>query len=152
MRIVGTTATPGEGLVQVYHNNMWKLVCDEQWDTTDADVACRQLGYQSSSTALSFPISNQRKEHWTAWLNNVQCVGDESSLLSCKHGSLLQKSTCTTKQMAGMKCSGIQGKILIVNVRDYWGKLLKNYGAAWVGEYNRVIKYYKELCFALTKG
>lgn len=112
VRIVGTTATPGEGLVQVYHNNMWKLVCDEQWDTTDADVACRQLGYQSSSTALSFPISNQRKEHWTAWLNNVQCVGDESSLLSCKHGSLLQKSTCTTKQMAGMKCSGIQVRLV----------------------------------------
>lgn len=125
MRIVGTTATLVEGLLQVYHNNMWKLVCDEQWDTTDADVACRQLGYQSSSKALSFPISNQRKDHWTAWLNNVQCVGDESSLLSCKHGSLLQKSTCTTKQMAGMKCSGIQGKILIVDVRDYWGKLLK---------------------------
>lgn len=66
VRIVGTAATPSEGLVQVYYNDMWRWVCDEKWDATDADVACQQLGYQSSSTTLSFPTSNRAQEHWTA--------------------------------------------------------------------------------------
>ena len=120
MRIVGTAATPSEGLVQVYYNDMWRWVCDEKWDATDADVACQQLGYQSSSTTLSFPTSNRAQEHWTAWLNIVQCFGNESSILSCEHDGFLQKRTCATKRMAGMICSGSQGKILIVGVYDNW--------------------------------
>ena len=46
IRLQGDTST--EGRVEVCNNNVWGTVCDDQWDNTDAQVACRQLGLSTS--------------------------------------------------------------------------------------------------------
>ena len=47
IRLIGGS-TSFEGRVEICYNNNWGTVCDDQWGTPDATVACRQLGYSTT--------------------------------------------------------------------------------------------------------
>jgi len=46
IRLVGGPS-PVEGRVEVCYDEVWGTICDQSWSITDANVACRQLGFLS---------------------------------------------------------------------------------------------------------
>ena len=47
MRLVGGTLST-EGRVEYCDGYQWSTVCDDSWDSNDAQVVCRQLGFATT--------------------------------------------------------------------------------------------------------
>lgn len=119
------TSSDRYGAVEVCVNGTWGAVCNDLWDDMDARVFCRQLGYSpyGMSSASSFQIkviiifliilllgalsSNDfSSSPLQINLMNVNCLGNEDSLLRCEKTFVppLQSTVCSTK--AGVLCQG----------------------------------------------
>ena len=46
-----TSTSYTRGRLEVYYSGQWGTVCNDFWSSTNTRVACRQLGFSSSSTS-----------------------------------------------------------------------------------------------------
>ena len=116
LRLVDTESTQFGGRLEVYYNNEWGTVCNNSWGSSDATVACRQMGFvgvnDSKTSRFGFASYYQR-----IWLNDVACRGSELQLIDCSHAGIGNED-CGHRKDVGIVCTnGELGWFLYINVK-----------------------------------
>ena len=117
------------GRLEICINNAWGTVCNSRFGTNEALVVCRQLGFSSAGEcvnnntpqiasknvmffllpggiAITRNVSSFGAPPNPIFIDNLACVGSESSILDCP-SSALGFHQCGHSQDAGVQCFGI---------------------------------------------
>ncbi|XP_072045228.1 neurotrypsin-like isoform X2 [Amphiura filiformis] len=129
IRLVGGSGS-FEGRVEVYYNGIWGTVCDDKWDKKDADVVCRMLGFTAAYEASRYAAYGSGSSSAQIWLDNVACVGNEDSLLSCSHNGW-GNHNCDHREDAGVSCLTDNWVIPDVTVRLVGGTAFAGRVEVW---------------------
>ena len=114
--------------MEVCINNLWGTVCDDSWDTIDATVVCKQLGYAYTGSECKclfdvlaflfilscFTCGTDGVSYHGAffgagtgpiYLDDVTCTPSASQLLECSSRPLAAHN-CDHSVDAGVGCEG----------------------------------------------
>ena len=108
LRLKGPLSRSGTGRVEVFYNGKWGTICDDTWNTKNARVVCRQLGYLDAARTLE--RGQVSPGSGPIWLDNVVCTGREQSLENCHHGGW-GYNYCSHYEDAGVECTLTGGVI-----------------------------------------
>ena len=107
--------TNHEGTVEVYHNGVWGTVCDDGWDWNNAQVVCSELDLGYAVAAIPNAFYGQGSGQ--IWLDDVNCVGNELSLIHCSHSGW-GSHNCSHGNDASVNCNNL-GWLLLITTSNY---------------------------------
>ena len=95
-------SSSNEGNVFAYNPLMNVLgpVCDDFWELYDAQVVCRQLGFDGAELATGGSYFGSVPSNFS--YDNVNCVGDEATLDDC---TWIGYDDCSSSEGAGVVCT-----------------------------------------------
>ena len=108
VRLVNSTNSLSSGRVEVFYNGTWGTICVDSWDIQDAEVVCRQLGYNGASSAPVDALFG--KGTGPIWLDDVHCEGNETSITQCSHRGW-GVHNCGRAKNAGVACRQLKGEL-----------------------------------------
>jgi deleted-in-malignant-brain-tumors protein 1 len=118
------------GRLEVYYTGVWGTVCDDNFGNADAAVACYALGYGRVGQPYYYPTGAGTGQ---IWLDEMGCVGDETSLGGCPHNPW-GSHDCSHSEDVWLNCSGVgtvQGVRLAGSSVAGSGRLEINYNGVW---------------------
>ncbi|KAK7477000.1 hypothetical protein BaRGS_00031776, partial [Batillaria attramentaria] len=93
---------PWEGRVELHAFGQWGSIGSDSWDSHDAMVVCRMLGYD-----ITVPIAVKGQfgpGTGPVWLNYLGCTGTEEHLLDCRNSYALGGQSWSHYRDAGVIC------------------------------------------------
>ncbi|XP_022097172.1 neurotrypsin-like isoform X2 [Acanthaster planci] len=100
IRLVGGS-NHTSGRVEIYQAYKWGTLCDTDWDVTDANVVCRQLGFSGAEEAKSGAHFGQGEG--PVFMNGLACDGSESKITDCP-SFCWEDIRCNHTHDAGVVC------------------------------------------------
>ena len=116
-----------EGRVEIYYNGAWGTICDDYWNSTDVDVACRALGFAGGASGHAAILQNRdtrfgRAAEYNEYLRLGTCPEDacgdaanqgvfyDSHFGSGSGEILLDDVRCSGTEQGLLECSRNQGE------------------------------------------
>ena len=122
LRLSGNSLAAGR--VEIFYKDQWGTICDDAWDINDANVVCRQLGFQKASRAFSNAHHGQGPG--PIWMDDVACSGNESYLYDCRHRGW-GNHDCTHSRDASVECL----PVCLANGGPNYGRVEIFYKGIW---------------------
>ncbi|CAC5357212.1 unnamed protein product [Mytilus coruscus] len=89
-----------EGRLQVFQNNEWGNVCDDEFTSLSANVVCGMLGFTGNAVAIATTYNNGNKR---IVLDSVNCNGRETDIMNCPHQPW-GTHDCSHEEDIGVRC------------------------------------------------
>lgn len=121
VRLTGSSMV-NYGRLELWSDDGWYSVCDENFDDTDATVVCKALGYTAGLSQCCSALGTNGTAIQTL-LTDVACTGTESSPQLCP---FTKGGTCRSRKYASVLClsTNTATEDLTIHLDDFYGPVV----------------------------
>ncbi|XP_066252034.1 uncharacterized protein [Euwallacea similis] len=97
---------PHEGRIEVTVFEKTGYICDDQFEITDANVLCKELGFPLGALEVkgnSHYAKHLKENHTLYMMDDIECFGNETSIMQCNFAGW-GIHNCADNEIAGVVC------------------------------------------------